>query len=239
MPKIVLGKSFRFSLNKSTMKLQLKLSRWIHLYCLLVLAPNIRTMGLLSRCKGDEFNRHCLFGDYDDCMLSVVRADARFAQRMYDAGPIVVLQSGESDRNVAGAEYGNFHTICPQKFSFAECNEIVAQTHTDFNFREVAVKFNYRAHVLRIYPKVSADGEVIRDRPIFRELLYAPTGRETCTAMYDFLKKWYGMPDYPANHDGRSQLSIIDYNTTGGWRMAITDRFKKLAAKIRMQMDVF
>jgi hypothetical protein len=57
--------------------------------------------------------------------------------------------------------------------------------------------------------------------------------------MYDFLKKWYGIPDYPANHDGSREISVLHYNTTGGWRMAITDRFKKLAAKIRMQMDVF
>lgn len=232
MPKLVLGKSFRFSLNHSTVKLQAKLGRWLHLYCLLALAPNVRTMGVLSRVRGDEFNRHMLFLDYDDCMEAVVRRDVLFAQRQYDAGTAVILRSGGLDTNVAGELYGNFHAIFPAKFGFAEVHEIVTQTHTDFNFREVPVKFNHRAYVLRIWPKETEGGKVVRDRPVFHRFMLAPTHRESNTAMYDFLRKWYSMPVWPPgfapNLDGLAELSVLDYTTTMGWKTEVREKLKSL-----------
>lgn len=240
VPRIIIGKSFRFSVNRSTIKLQLRLFSWLHYYGLLVILPSINTMGVLSRCAGDGFNRHCIFLDYDDCMLSVVENDIRFVQRQYDAGTAVILQSGETDFNVAGAEYGNWHVIFPTKASFSEVHEIVGQTHTDFNFREVPAKFNYRAYVLRIYPKVSENGAIIRDRPVFRRLMLGPTTREVYRPLYDFLRKWYAMPGWPAkfapNLDNLTELSLIRYNTTMGWHGAISDKIKSLRTNIRMHL---
>lgn len=240
MPKIKLGRALRISFSKSTMKIHLKLGAFLHLYCLLALSPRINTMGVLSRVKGDLYLRHVYLADYDDVMLEQVRADCEFVQREYDAGTMVILQSGESDTNIAGNVYGHYHVIAPQKFSFSELNEIIGSVHADENFKTVSSRFNWRAFCLRIYPKYSENGRIISDRPKLVDVMYAPTVRETNTAMYDFLRKYYLMPEwklgFEPNLDTLTTLSVLKYNTTMGWNFAMTQRLKSLGAKIKMQV---
>lgn len=240
MPKIVVRDVFRLSVNNSTIKLQIKLFSWLHYYSLLALSPQISTMGITSRCVGDESNSHCLFLDYDDCMYSVVKRDVELCQKNYDMGTAVILRSGEADYNIAGDEYSNYHAIFAQKGSFAEVCEIVGNTHADENFRLVPIRFNYRTYVLRIFPKYSEDGRMLKDIPKLREVVFAETGRETNLAMYEFLRKYYDVPEwtgrYAPNLDMLTELGIIHYNTTMGWNRTFMLKLKSLLSNIKMHM---
>lgn len=241
MAKIKLGRALRISFSKSTMKFHLKLGTFLHLYTLISLNPTVSTMGLLNRVQGDEYNRYMLFMDFDDAILKVIRADVLFAQRQYDAGTAVILQSGETDSNIAGDVYGNFHVIFPQKFSFEEVNEILGMSCCDEGFKTTSSHFNWRAFCLRIYPKYSENGKMIQDRPKLYDVMYDETRRETNTAMYDFLRKYYGVSEwtgkYAPNLDKLTTLSVIKYTTTMGWNFAVMERLKSFGAKIKMQVN--
>jgi hypothetical protein len=240
MPKIVFGRALRFSVTKSTMKLHLKFGTFLHCYSLLVLNPTVRTLGILSRCKNDDDGSHCLFMDFDDCMLSQVVQDVLRAQRQYEAGTAIILRSGESDFNVAGDEYGSFHVIFPAKFLFGEVVEIISKTSCDYAFRDTSRSFNYRAFCLRIYPKYSEHGAIIRDRPTLRDVIWSETGREIHQAMYDFLRLYYGMPEWEGllapKLDGLMELNVLHYNTTAGWNSAFRERIKRCWLSIKMRL---
>jgi hypothetical protein len=240
MAKIKLGRALRISFSKSTMKIHLKLGTFLNFYTLICLNPTVSTMGLLNRVKGDEYNRYMLFMDFDDAMIKIIWDDVLFAQRQYDAGTAVILQSGETDSNIAGDVYGNFHVIFPQKFSFEEVNEIIGTACCDEGFKTISSHFNWRAHCLRIYPKYSENGKLIQDRPKLYDVMYAETRRETNTAMYDFLRKYYLMPEwklgFEPNLDTLTTLSVLKYNTTMGWNFAVMERLKSFGAKIKMQV---
>jgi hypothetical protein len=209
---------------------------------LLVLSPTVNTMGLVSRCSGDPKQHHVLFLDYDDCHESVVDGDVRYIQRYHGAGNAVVLRSGELDSNIHGEFYGNFHVICPAKFRFKEVCDIIANTHSDYNFREVAKRFNYRVFVIRIYPKYSEDGRMLKDRPHLHKVVYAKTSREVNGGIFHFLQKWYGVPDitgvYAPKLDGLEKVGIINYQTTLGWRIVLSQRIKSLGVKIKMHLKL-
>jgi len=240
VPKIVLGRALRISVSKSAMKLHLKLGTFLHLYSIVVLNPMVRTLGILSRCKDDEDGLHCLFGDYDDCMLTVVVDDVMRIQRQYDGGTAVILRTGKSDFNATGDEYGSWHVIFPAKFLFEEVVEIISKTHCDYNFRDVSRSFNWRAYCLRIYPKYSEDGAIIRDRPTLRDVIWSETGREIHQAMYDFLHLYYGMPEWEGllapKLDGLMELNVLHYNTTAGWNSAFRERIKRCWLSIKMRL---
>jgi hypothetical protein len=243
MPKIVIGRALRFSVSKSAMKLHLKLGTFLHVYGIVVLNPMVRTLGILSRCKDDEDGCHSLFLDYDDAMIAVVHDDIKRIQRQYDAGTAVILKTGESDFNIAGNEYGSWHVLFPAKFLFEEVVEIISKTHCDYNFRDVSRSFNWRAYCLRIYPKYSEDGALIRERPTLHDVIWAETGREVYRALYEFLYKYYDMPEWEGllapRLDNLTSLSILHYNTTEGWNMAINKRLKSSLRNIKMHLKVF
>jgi len=241
MGRIKLGRALRLSVSKSAIKVHLKLGTFLHIFSIVCLNPVVNTMGVISRC-GDGM--HCLFADYDDCHYSVVKDDILRAQRDYGVGTAVVLSSGELSANIHDEIYGNFHVIFCSKHTFAAVNEIVQNLHTDINFRDIARNFNYRTHVLRIYPKYSENGSVLQDRPRLHDVVFAETGHEINRAMYDFLRKWYGAPAWVGSFvpklDDLTNLGLIHYNTTVGWSPAIKQRLKSLGAKFKMQvMGVF
>lgn len=242
MPKIVLGRALRFSVTRSAMKLHLKFGTFLHVYSIVVLNPMVRTLGILSRCRDDDDGRHSLFLDYDDSMISVVLDDIKRVQRQYDAGTAVILKTGESDFNIAGAEYGSWHVIFPTKFLFEEVVEIISKTHCDYAFRDTARSFNWRAYVLRIYPKYSEDGALIKDRPTLYDVIWAETGREVYRALYEFLVRYYHMPEWEGllapQLDSLTELSVLHYNTTEGWSMAFKKRIKSSVRNICMKMHL-
>lgn len=238
MAKIKLGRVVRFSVTKSAVKLHIKLGTFLHFYGICCINPRINTLGVISRCSDGN---HCIFGDYDDCHYSVIKADILRVQRDYDAGTAVILSSGELSENIVGEVYGNFHVVFCSKYNFATVNEIIQNMHTDLNFRDISRNFSYRTHVLRIYPKYSENGKMIQDRPKLYAVMYAETRHETNYAMYDFLRKYYGVPEwtgkYAPNLDTLTEVGIIHYNTTMGWKFAVKERLKSLGAKIKMQVN--
>lgn len=237
MAKLKIGRALRFSVTKSAIKIHLKLGTFLHFYAIGCLNPVVNTMGVISRCAD---GMHCLFADYDDCHYSVVLDDIERAQRDYEAGTAVVLSSGELSENIQGEKYGNFHVIWCSKHTFATVNEIVQNLHTDINFRDIARNFNYRTHVLRIYPKYSEKGRIIQDRPKLYDVVFAETNHEINRAMYEFLRKWYDVPEWVGRYaprlDGLTELGLIHYNTTMGFSPAIKQRLKSLGAKLKMQV---
>jgi len=243
MPKIKLGRALRISFNKSSVRMHLKIFPWLNFFTMLVLMPQVNTMGIISRCVGDRFRKHVLFMDFDDVHESVVRGDVEFVQREYDAGTAVILRSGELDCNTAGEFYGNFHVICPQKFTFREVIEIISHLHTDENFATIATHFNYRAFVLRVYPKYSENGRMLKDRPVLHDVMWSQTGRETYQALYEFLMKYYLMPAWEGllapRSDGLKVLGIIKYQTTEGFRVAFQKRIKSSLQNIKMHFNLF
>jgi hypothetical protein len=232
MPKMLLGRAVRFSVTKSSIKFHLKLGKFLHFYGICCLNPVINTMGVISRCAD---GMHCLFADYDEVHYSVLRDDILRVQRDYEAGTAVVLSSGELSMNIQGEIYGNFHVIFCSKHTFATVNEIIQNMHTDLNFRDISRNFSYRTHVLRIYPKYSEDGALIQDRPKLYDIIHAETNHEINRAMYDFLRKYYGVPEwtgiYAPKLDMLTDLGIIKYNTTMGWKPAIKQKVKSLFGK--------
>jgi hypothetical protein len=144
---------------------------------------------------------------------------------------------------MSGEEYGSWHVIFPTKFLFEEVVEIISKTHCDYNFRDVSRSFNWRAYVLRIYPKYSEDGALIRERPTLHDVIWSETGREVYRALYDFMMKYYSMPAWEGllapQLDKLTELSIIHYNTTEGWVMAFKKRIKSSMQNIKMRFTMF
>jgi len=217
--QIKVGRRFRFAVNKSTMKFHGRLFGF-HWYCLLSMNPKVHTVGLTNRLPD---GRMVVFLDYDNVFISLVNSEVRMLQKKFDIGSAAIICSGGTDFDDSGREYGNFHVIALGKMRFHELFDAIEETSVDRNFRRVPYYFNQRAHVLRIAPKYSESWKKLREKPELKDVLWAKTGRECSRAMYEFLRRYYGVPAVPKTYlprfDSGKALKLINYQTTeGGWK---------------------
>lgn len=213
--RLKLSRFFEFAVNKSTIKLRMNLN-FIHVFGMVSLNPNIHTLGLVSRCND---GMHCLFLDYDDVMLSVVLKEVRMLQRKFKIGTAVILATYE-DFNVSGDAYGRYHVIFPSKHRFIHASHMMKETSCDANFKRVPQYFNHRAWVLRVLPKYANGWEKLVERPHFHDILYSETDCTISRPVYEFLVKYYGMPEWTGSYkprmDGFHMLNVMYYQTTEG-----------------------
>jgi len=208
---------FRFSVNKSTIKLIVNHALGYHLFLVVSKNPSVKTFGMSNLCEDGQL---VFFGDWDNVFLYRVRDELKRLQRKEDLGTAVILTTGESV-DEQGKEYGNYHAVGIGKFQYHKLFDLLQGISVDRNFIRVSDYFNGRYNVLRIYPKTES-GEMIRDRPYLKEVLYAPTKRDTSSAFIRFLQLYYGFPDLPDRFIGKPDnlygLKLVSYQTTQrGW----------------------
>lgn len=215
--KAKLGRRFRFAINKSTIKINLRLFGF-HFYTIMSMHPRVHTMGITNLLLDDQL---VFFGDWDNVFLYRVRKEVCKLQRRYDIGSVAIISSGE-DIDDQGKAYGNFHAVGIGKLRYHEVFRMLEETSVDRNFVRVPDYFNGRYHVLRIAPKYSDGWDELRDRPVLREVIVAKTRRECSRGMYDFLRKHYDFPEltgeFKPRFDDLRNVRLINYQTThGGW----------------------
>lgn len=91
--------------------------------------------------------RHVLFLDYDRVDISLVRRD--YAQLAED------FSLGTAQLLTTDRERGNWHLINPERFTWAEAQEIMESSHADQAHATSLVRSQYRNGVLRTLPKGS------------------------------------------------------------------------------------
>jgi len=212
-----LGRRFRLAVNKSTIKLNVRILGF-HFYSILSMHPRMKTIGVSNLLLDGKM---VTFLDYDSVFLYRVRKEVRMLQRRWDIGSCAIISTGE-DIDEQGKAYGNYHVIGLGKLNYQELFDMLEETSVDRNFRRVPEYFNGRYHVLRIAPKFNENWEEVRDRPYLREVLLSETKRECSRAMYDFLRKYYGFPElvgrFKPRFDNFAVLRLVEYTTThGGW----------------------
>lgn len=234
--QVRIGRRFRVAVNKSTLKFHGKFLG-LHWYTIISMHPKVQTLGLTNMLSDGKF---VFFADFDNVFLYRVRKEAMMLQDKFDIGTVAILSTGE-DVDDQGKPYGNFHMIGLGKMKYREVLDALDETSCDANFRRVPEYFNGRYFVLRVYPKFNEKWEQVRDRPYLREVIWAKTKRECSLAIYDFLRVWYELDDFPMGFrprfDNYRSVRILKYQTTeSSWstelkRVVGIDRIKKLGGK--------
>jgi hypothetical protein len=186
--------------------------------------PAVRTLGISNITIDGCF---VPFLDYDNVFYYRVREEARRLQKDFDLGTLVTIVSKASFDN-QGKEYGNYHVMGVAKLeSLWKHKDMLERSSVDEQFKRVQEFFNGRYWVLRVLPKVGADGKKLRDRPVLREILSASTNRELSTAHQLFIEKYYHVPrfEFMGRQDGNTILKIVSYGTTEGrWKQDFLQR---------------
>lgn len=222
--QVKLGRRFRVAINKSTMKINLRMFGF-HFYTILSMNPKVHTMGITNLLLDGDL---VFFGDWDNVFLYRVRKEVCKLQRKYDIGTVAIISSGE-DIDHQGKAYGNFHVIGIGKLKYHEIFQMLEETSVDKNFVRVPDYFNGRYHVLRVLPKYSEQWEQIRNRPVLRDVVLSKTRRECSQGMYDFLRRYYDFPEitgeFKPTFDDLENIRILNYQTTSStwW-----DEFKRV-----------
>ena len=208
-----MGRWVNFRVNKSTIKLTINLFNKLHLYGMVSLNPDVKTLGVANLCSDGKL---VLFCDWDNVYYSRVMMELSQFQKKYDTGPIYILATEEL-YDEAGELYGNFHAIGLGKWKYHELMDALEELSIDRNFKRISEYFTGRHHVLRIYPKTK-NGRILKDKPKFKNVLYCSTKRECNSALYKFLQQYYNAPSVPKDlkckWDDSSVYKVTRYGTT-------------------------
>ena len=161
--------------------------------------------GISSYC-GD--GKHCLFIDYDDVPLWLVKEDYSRLQDEFSLPQAYLFHTQLNKEN--DELYGNFHIICLVKFYPKQIYDILSKTHADINFMSMPLRRRWRNWTLRISAKKN------KDRPTYYGLIGRKVESELlCSnAHLNFLKKIYPLEEVKYNLDNNDKIFLQKYETS-------------------------
>jgi len=166
----------------------------------------VTVKGVSSYC-GD--GKHCLFIDYDNCPLWLIKQDFLRLQRLYGLPQTYLFKTKE--KREKGDIIGNYHVISISKHTPKQIYQMLSETHADINFMSMPLRNKYRNWILRVSPKVK------RGRPKFVEMLGKSTKSKykISLAHLNFLKKLYPNVKHPKfkNTDKLDKIYLQEYET--------------------------
>lgn len=119
--------------------------------------PELRTVGVNSLTEDQMF---CLFMDFDSMNEAAVRKQLLFVHERCSVSHFLLLRTSKD----------HYHAISFEKFLLHEVRSILDDTMVDYRFRNVGMTSD-KGWILRLLPKYDEDGDIIRDRPEFVDLI--------------------------------------------------------------------
>lgn len=173
--------------------------------------PDKATVGVTNRTPDGYY---CLFLDYDSAERDAVADDARFFQRNYDVGAMLLLCSSGEEEMATGKMVGNYHLVGFTKFTFPAVRELIGLSRCDSHFR-VGYRYQQRCWVLRIGQKLDNDGAEIKSSPELCSVLESTSKLEASLGMIELYEKLYNirLKAHFRRIDSVPGVDLIDYAT--------------------------
>jgi hypothetical protein len=186
--------------------------------------PTEFTIGITNETEDGFF---IPFIDYDDIYYEVVVKNIKMLQREFGLGSAIVCYTTE-DKDENGRVFGSYHTKFLDKMGYHDVFDILKLSLCDDMVFLTSKFHKYKALVHRISCRWDKNGKIIKQEPIFKEIIYnKPDGIwEHSYAHYKFLQKGYltlgdkeifkgyDFQDFECNFDNIQGLNIILYNTS-------------------------
>jgi len=173
--KIVSG---NVKIGKLGMYLQAQTEKGYDIRFDFVKLPELSTIGVSNITVDQSF---VLFLDYDKMSREQLEGQMKFLSGKYGTNNFFIMKTGEH----------RYHLICFEKFGLPEIQDIVNNTLCDYSFKITAVKSD-KGWILRLYPKIDEDGNVVREKPEFVEFVsYGNPGRKQSRAHLEMFSKLY------------------------------------------------
>lgn len=180
--------------------------------------PSVPTVGVGSLCKGDNARfEHVVFIDYDNILEWIVEEELNWIVNQYKLSNFYLFYTERNIDEKSSSHIdrisGNYHAVSLTKLTFSKINEIIRNTHSDYNYKLMPNYVKYKFWVLRFVGKENKSApkflKIIPDYPVNMNNRISKAHKEFFECMY---------PDLPrlpyTNLDDSEGVFITPYLTS-------------------------